>query len=104
MRQSTVNDKASLLKLLISHSVEIKSFGVEQLGVFGSFAKNEVSKTSDVDLLVDFNKTKKTYDNFFELSVFLEEILKRKVELVTYQSLSKYLGPHILKEVVNVAI
>jgi predicted nucleotidyltransferase len=102
--QSSINDKSSLLEILISHRKEIRNYGVEQLGLFGSFAKNEVTKNSDIDLLVEFDKSKKTYDNFFELSDFLEGILKRKVELVTYQSLSKYIGPHILKDVVNVAI
>jgi predicted nucleotidyltransferase len=39
-----------------------------------------------------------------DLSFFLENLLGRKVELVTPQSLSKYIGPHILKEVENVSI
>ena len=102
--QSSINDQASLLNILISNKKEIKDYGVERLGIFGSFAKNEMTSNSDVDLLVEFNKGKKTYDNYFELSDFLEDLLKRKVELVTPQSLSKYLGPHILKQVINVAI
>lgn len=102
--QNSVNDQASLLKILISNKKEIKNYGVEQLGIFGSFAKDEMTPNSDVDLLVEFNKEKKTYDNFFELSDFLEGLLKRKVELVTPQSLSKYIGPHILNQVINVAI
>lgn len=102
--QNSINDQASLLKILVSYSKEIKNYGVEQLGIFGSFAKNEMTENSDVDLLVQFNKKEKTYDNFFALSDFLEGILKRKVELVTPQSLSKYIGPHILNQVINVAI
>jgi hypothetical protein len=102
--QSSINDQASLLNILISNKKEIKDYGVERLGIFGSFAKNEMTINSDVDLLVEFNIGEKTYDNYFELSDFLEDLLKRKVELVTPQSLSKYLGPHILKQVVNVAI
>ncbi len=102
--QSSINNKAGLLKILISNSKEIKNYGVEHLGIFGSFAKDEITKDSDIDLLVEFNEKEKTYDNFFELSDFLESILNRKVELVTPQSLSKYIGPHILKQVINVAI
>ncbi len=102
--ETLVNDKATLLKLLISNSKEIKSFGVEQLGIFGSFARDEMTLNSDVDLLVEFNKKEKTYDNFFDLSDFLQDLLKRKVELLTPQSLSQYIGPHILKQVINVAI
>jgi predicted nucleotidyltransferase len=102
--QLAVNDKASLLNLLALHRNEIKNYGVERLGIFGSFVKDDVNETSDVDLLVEFNKGKKTYDNFFELSEFLQNLLQRKVELVTPQSLSKYIAPHLLKQVENVTL
>jgi predicted nucleotidyltransferase len=82
----------------------IKSFGVNSLGIFGSFSKDTVNDTSDVDLLVEFIPEKKSFDNFMELSFFLESLLGRKVELVTPQSLSKHIGPHILNEVVNVSL
>jgi predicted nucleotidyltransferase len=55
-----------------------------------------------VDLLVEFAPGEKTYDNFMELSFYLEDLLGRKVELVTPQSLSKHIGPHILKQVEHV--
>jgi predicted nucleotidyltransferase len=55
-------------------------------------------------LLVEFIPEKKSFDNFMELSFFLEGLLGRKVELVTPQSLSKHIGPHILNEVVNVSL
>jgi len=48
---------------------------------------------------VDFSPGKKTFDAFMELSFLLEEILQHRVELVTVESLSPYLGPHILEEV-----
>jgi hypothetical protein len=100
-----VVDKASLFQKLRSHRIEIKSFGVKSIGVFGSFAKDAyISMESDVDLLVDFDPGKKTYDNFMELSFFLEDLLCRKVELITAQSLSKYIGPYILKEVEHVSL
>ena len=103
--QTVVFNKASLIQQLTSHSNEIRNFGVKQLGFFGSFAKNtNIDANSDVDFLVDFEPGKKTYDNFIDLSFFLEELLGRKIELVTLQSLSKYIGPHILREVENVCL
>jgi hypothetical protein len=97
---TAVLDKKSLLRLLSNHRMEIKSYGVKQLGLFGSFVRdNAIHEGSDIDLLVEFEKDKKTYDNFIELCFYLEELLGRKVELVTPESLSKYLGPHILKQV-----
>ncbi|WP_211321579.1 nucleotidyltransferase family protein [Pedobacter cryoconitis] len=53
---------------------------------------------SDVDLLFEFAPEQKTYDNFMNLSFFLEDLLGRKVEVVTPQSLSKYIAPHILNQ------
>jgi predicted nucleotidyltransferase len=57
-----------------------------------------------VDLLVDFFPEQKTFDNFMELSFFLEDLLGRKVELVTPQSLSKFIAPYILNELENVSL
>ena len=54
---------------------------------------------SDVDLLVEFEEGQKTFDNFIQLSFWLEEMLKRRVELVTVDSLSPYLRPYITQEV-----
>jgi uncharacterized protein len=102
---TTVHDKESLLKLLGSHRSEIKAYGVKHLGLFGSFARDAViHESSDVDLLIEFEKDRKTYDNFMELAFFLEELLGRKVDLVTPESLSKYIGPHILKQVQDAGI
>ena len=102
---SPVTDKENLLQLLHNHSMGIRSFGVKRLGLFGSFARNtDIHGKSDVDLLVEFESGKKSFDNFIDLALFLEELLARKVELVTPQSLSKFIGPHILKQVQNVEL
>ncbi len=58
---------------------------------------------SDVDLLVEFEPGQKTFDHFMALSFVLAEILQRRIELVTLEGLSPYLGPHILQEVGYVA-
>ncbi len=59
---------------------------------------------SDVDLLINFDPEQKSYDNFIELSFFLEDLLGRKVEIIRPQSLNKYIGPHILNQAENVAL
>ena len=102
---SVITNKQQLLNTLNEHGLIIKSFGVKNLGLFGSFVKNtSIHSESDVDFLVEFEKEKKTYDNFIDLSFYLEKILKRKVELITLQSLSKYSGNRILNEVEYVTI
>jgi predicted nucleotidyltransferase len=69
------------------------------VGVFGSFARGQQSDRSDVDILVEFEQGKKSFDNFMHLAFFLEQQIGRRVELVTPESLSPHIGPHILREV-----
>jgi predicted nucleotidyltransferase len=104
MRRNKLHIKQELLAAITSNREVIKGYGVSNLGLFGSFSKGTFTETSDVDLLVEFIPEQKTFDNFMELSFFLEELLGRKVELVTPQSLSKFIAPHILKEVENVSL
>lgn len=102
---TSVQNKSLLLHRLTTHSDIIKSFGVKELGLFGSFKRDiSIKNDSDVDLIVEFEKEKKSYDNFMDLAFHLEELLGRKVELVTPESLSKHIGPHILKEVEHVSL
>ena len=70
-----------------------------KLGLFGSFVRGEQNSGSDIDLLVEFEIGEKNFDNFMQLSFFLEELLGRPVELVTLESLSPYIRPHIMREV-----
>jgi hypothetical protein len=100
-----VYTKKALLSIITQNRDVIKSYGVKELGLFGSFVTEKgIHEGSDVDFLVDFEPGCKTFDNFMDLSFFLEEILGRKVELITMQSLSKYLSPHILKQVEHVSL
>ena len=101
---SPVQNKESLINLILSNKNRILDFGVSRLGIFGSFVRNEANKMSDVDFYIEFFPEKKTFDNFMDLGFFLEEITGRKIELVTPQSLSPYIGPHILKEIEYVPI
>ena len=91
--------KSKVIDILRVNEALIRSYGVRRLGVFGSVARGEQHSKSDVDLLVDFQKGNKTFDNFINLVFFLEELLGCQVELVTTESLSPYIGPRILEEV-----
>ena len=102
--QDAVKNKSVLITRLKDNNKQLKSFGVVSMGIFGSFITGKFNSDSDVDLLVDFDPKQKSYDNFMDLSFFLEDLLGRKVELVTPQSLSKYIGSHILKQTEYVAI
>lgn len=92
-------DKDIILKTLADNQRQLESYGVNRIGLFGSYLHNKATPSSDIDLLVDIRKDRKTFRNFMSLNYFLEELLHNKVELVTLQSLSPHIGPHILKTI-----
>lgn len=94
-----VQTKEELFAFLTENRQKIQDFGVKRCGLFGSFVRGQQSLTSDVDILVEFEPDQKTFDNFMDLAFFLEDLFGRKVDLVTIESLSPYIGPHILQEV-----
>jgi predicted nucleotidyltransferase len=97
--ETTVHTKQELFERLREQRAEISQLGVARLGVFGSFARDEPTADSDVDLFVEFVPGMKNFDRFMALAHLLEDVLQRRVELVTPESLSPYIGPHILREV-----
>lgn len=99
---AAVVTKQEILSRIQGHRDEIRSLGVERLGLFGSFARGEQSAESDVDLLVRFRPDAKSFDHFMKLAFLLEDVLQRRVELVTTEGLSPYIGPRILREVQDV--
>lgn len=79
----------------------LSKHGVHAIGLFGSYVHNEQSAESDIDLLIDFVPGKESYDNYMAVYDIVEALFKKqKVELVTKNGLSPYIGPEILKEVV----
>lgn len=76
-----------------------EKYHVRKIGVFGSFARNEEKEESDVDILVEFESDFETFDNYIELKYFLEDLFRRKVDLVTSEALRPQLKDEILKEV-----
>jgi predicted nucleotidyltransferase len=94
-----VQSKEQILALLNKSQRELRQLGVKRCGLFGSFVRNESGTESDVDILVEFDPAKKTFDNFMHVASFLEDLFGRQVDLITTESLSPYIGPHILREV-----
>lgn len=91
--------KLEIFNVLQQNQSYLKALGVKSIGLFGSYVRERQRTDSDIDLLVEFEPNRKTFDTFMELSFFLEEALHHQVEIVTLESLSPYIGPHILKEV-----
>lgn len=96
---TAIQTKDELVSLVKENQIEIRKYGIKRLGLFGSFVTERQGEDSDVDLLVEFESGQKSFDRFMALSFFLENITGRRVDLVTTDALSPYLGPHILREV-----
>lgn len=73
-------------------------FGVSGIGVFGSWVRGEQTADSDIDLLVDFDRTVSLFD-ILELQFFLEDTFQRKVDIAPKDNLRKHIGRYILAEV-----
>jgi len=92
--------KQNILQKLRTNKAKLSKLGIRQVGLFGSYIRNEQNETSDIDLLVDFEPGKETFDNYMEVYDLIESLFKnQKVELVTKNGLSQYIGPKILSEV-----
>ncbi|MHA2164770.1 MAG: nucleotidyltransferase family protein [Candidatus Hodarchaeales archaeon] len=76
-------------------------FQVKTIGVFGSYAREEQTETSDIDLLVEFSKPI-SFFTLFDLEDYLTNKLGVKVEIVTPGALKELIVPLIMKDVINV--
>jgi hypothetical protein len=98
------NNKQEVIDRIRRARDRLLSHGVAGIGRFGSFVRGEQTAASDIDILLEFEPEKHTFDNFLEASFLLEEILGRKVEVLTLKSFGPHIGPHILNEVERVPI
>ena len=75
---------------------------VIKAGIFGSYARGEQKKNSDVDIVVEINDKNMSLLGFIELKLKLGDILKKKIDLVEYSALKPLIKSRILKEEVNI--
>jgi hypothetical protein len=95
--------KDYILTIISTNKKELARLGIRKVGLFGSYARDEQSHKSDIDILIDFEPDYENYDNYMAVCDILEQLFKNeKVEIVTKNGLSPYIGPKILNEVVYV--
>jgi len=91
--------KKEIIKIIRNSKPEMEShYGVQRLGLFGSYVKEKQSKRSDIDILVTFNRDIDLFD-FLDLREYLESQLSIKVDLVMESALKPAIGKRILSEV-----
>jgi predicted nucleotidyltransferase len=96
-----MDTKESLLKTLTALKPELRArYKVKEIGLFGSFARDEERESSDIDILVDLEDGATLID-LIRLEDFLEGQLGRKVDVVTKRSLKRELRDNILREAIT---
>lgn len=94
-KKYTASDK--IFKVLRTKNHILRQYGVVKMGLFGSFSRGENKKNSDIDFIVEFKKA--SFDNFMNLAFYLEDLFRKKVELITPGNLSPYVYPYVEKEI-----
>ena len=90
------------LNLLRVHLPEIQArYGVTDLMLFGSTARDEGRSDSDVDILVDFAEPP-SFDRYMDLKFFLEDLLGTRVDLGTWRNLKPRIQRRVAQEAIHV--
>jgi len=94
--------KEEVLKLLSQHKPElVRRFGITDLALFGSIARDEATDASDVDVMVEF-EGRSTAKRYFGVQFYLEDLLKRPVDLVQKEVVRPELKPYVERDLIRV--
>ena len=90
------------MSLLQAHKpVLAERFGVTELALFGSFARDQATDRSDVDILVEFDNPP-DWKAYFGAVAYLEDILGRPVDMATLSDVRKEIRPYVERDAVHV--
>lgn len=95
-------DRKQIIERIQAHKARLTELGVSSLALFGSIARGDATESSDVDLLVRFND-RATFDGYMDLKLFLEDLLGRRVDLVTEKALREEIRAQVEQELLRVA-
>ena len=93
--------RRTVISRIRRHHAQLTKLGVKSVSIFGSVARGEERPDSDVDILVEF-RGRATLDRYMETKFYLEELLGRKVDLVTPKALKPATKPSIEKDLLYV--
>ncbi|WP_020596244.1 nucleotidyltransferase family protein [Spirosoma panaciterrae] len=96
---TAVQNKQQAFERIQAHQNKLKQFGAARLGLFGSFVRDEQQTDSDVDLVVEFKPGAKKLHNFLDMADYLEEVMARKVDLLTWDGMAEFVRKHVANEV-----
>ena len=80
----------------------LKKNKVTRAGIFGSYSRGDQKKNSDIDIVVEINNKNMSLLDFIELKLKLEDVLRKKIDLVEYSAIKPLIKNKILKEEVKI--
>ncbi len=93
-------DTVNIKRKMKEKKVYMKDFfHIKEIGIFGSFVREEQIISSDIDILVEFDKGHKDFFNYMRLKYYLEELLGRNVDLVIKNAVKPRLRDRIFSEI-----
>lgn len=93
----TALTKTDILEALRGQRPELARFGVKTIALFGSYAKDAQTDSSDLDFVVEFSEP--TYDNFASLEEFLGQLFGRRVDILTPAGVDSIRIPQISEDI-----
>ena len=97
MENQTVLSKESIKQALVDNREILRKYGVKRIGLFGSYVRGIATAASDIDFLVELERL--TFRDYMGLALFLEDLFKKDVDLVTPTSIKPGFKPYIEKEI-----
>lgn len=101
-KEATAISPEEVIGEIVEHLDTIKQFGVKFIGLFGSVARDEARPDSDIDILVEFEGGI-TLQKYARLSIYLEKILGREIDVVDAEMLRPELRPYVEKDLIPIA-
>ena len=87
-----------ILDMLAQHRARLREFGVQKIGLFGSYSRGDAGPESDIDLVVTLEHS--SYSRYMQLLFFLEDLFGCKVDLVPEKHMKPRLIPYVMQDVI----
>lgn len=101
---TAVQNKQQAFERIAAHQSALRQFGAARLGLFGSFVRGEQTDESDIDFVVEFQDGKKKYKNYVHLAYYLQDLMNREVQLVTWEAMAPFVKTEVEKDIEYAAL
>lgn len=101
-RKTRVSSLEEIKEIILEKKPELKRrFHVEKIGVFGSYARGDQKKRSDIDFLVTFDKDISLFERA-DLYIYLQELMGRKVDVIPGRNLRHELRDYVSRDLISI--